>query len=226
MTRASLAPALCRGMRHGLVPPAAAAVQRRFLNLHEYQAGSWWLMMDDGDALALGPKKKRDDTWWKQYWLMSFGWFLKMQACQILAIEQGNHFFLTAFLKLQTPPFLAVERWYPQERRALLPGPADLSEAPWLIHQLPQLHQPQARMWALESSNGQILKKKRQPRIKLKSMSRSKYEMIWNNHRHFSRIEWASAQVPPTPLYLGGTVGRERERQRGRGRGRDGWMDG
>ena len=39
-------------------------------------------------------------------------------------------------------------------------------------------------------------------------------------------IEWASAQVPPTPLYLGGTVGRERERQRGRGRGRDGWMDG
>ena len=40
-------------------------------------------------------------------------------------------------------------------------------------------------------------------------------------------IEWASAQVPPTPLYLGGTVGRERERDReGRGRGRDGWMDG
>ena len=36
---------------------------------------------------------------------------------------------------------------------------------------------------------------------------------------HF--IEWASAQVPPTPLYLGGTVGRERERQRGRGRERD-----
>ena len=33
-------------------------------------------------------------------------------------------------------------------------------------------------------------------------------------------IEWASAQVPPTPLYLGGTVERERER-----RGRDGWMD-
>ena len=41
-----------------------------------------------------------------------------------------------------------------------------------------------------------------------------------------SIIEWASAQVPPTPLYLGGTVGRERERQRGRGRGRDGWRDG
>lgn len=38
VTRSSLAPALCRGMRHGLVPPAAAAVQRRFLNLHEYQA--------------------------------------------------------------------------------------------------------------------------------------------------------------------------------------------
>jgi len=38
-------------------------------------------------------------------------------------------------------------------------------------------------------------------------------------------IEWASAQVPPTPLYFGGTVGRERERererQRGRGRGRE-----
>ena len=34
-------------------------------------------------------------------------------------------------------------------------------------------------------------------------------------------IEWASAQVPPTPLYLGGTVGRERE-----GEGEmDGWMD-
>jgi len=30
-------------------------------------------------------------------------------------------------------------------------------------------------------------------------------------------IEWASAQVPPTPLYLGGTVGRERERERERG---------
>ena len=35
-------------------------------------------------------------------------------------------------------------------------------------------------------------------------------------------IEWASAQVPPTPLYLGGTVGRERERERERER----WMDG
>ena len=45
-------------------------------------------------------------------------------------------------------------------------------------------------------------------------------------------IEWASAQVPPTPLYLGGTVGRERERQRERERGegereeRERWMDG
>ena len=41
-------------------------------------------------------------------------------------------------------------------------------------------------------------------------------------------IEWASAQVPPTPLYLGGTVGRERERDReGEGEGEmDGWMDG
>ena len=42
-------------------------------------------------------------------------------------------------------------------------------------------------------------------------------------------IEWASAQVPPTPLYLGGTVGRERERERdreGEGEGEmDGWMD-
>ena len=36
------------------------------------------------------------------------------------------------------------------------------------------------------------------------------------------QIEWASAQVPPTPLYLGGTVERERERGgRGRGRGRE-----
>ena len=47
----------------------------------------------------------------------------------------------------------------------------------------------------------------------------------------FFGIEWASAQVPPTPLYLGGTVGREREkrereRERQSGRGRDGWMDG
>ena len=41
-------------------------------------------------------------------------------------------------------------------------------------------------------------------------------------------IEWASAQVPPTPLYLGGTVGRERERERDRvGEGEmDGWIDG
>ena len=36
-------------------------------------------------------------------------------------------------------------------------------------------------------------------------------------------IEWASAQVPPTPLYLGGTVGRERERDReGEGEGERG----
>ena len=42
-------------------------------------------------------------------------------------------------------------------------------------------------------------------------------------------IEWASAQVPPTPLYLGGTVGREREREDREGEGEgemDGWMDG
>ena len=47
-------------------------------------------------------------------------------------------------------------------------------------------------------------------------------------------IEWASAQVPPTPLYLGGTVGRERERdgegegegERGIDRWMGGWMDG
>ena len=52
-------------------------------------------------------------------------------------------------------------------------------------------------------------------------------------------IEWASAQVPPTPLYLGGTVEREREREREgeregererereRGEGEmDGWIDG
>ncbi|CAK9086044.1 unnamed protein product [Durusdinium trenchii] len=34
---ASLAPSVCRGLRRGLVPPAVSAVQRRFLNLHEYQ---------------------------------------------------------------------------------------------------------------------------------------------------------------------------------------------
>jgi len=34
----SVAMPLCRRMQRGLVPPAAAAVQRRFLNLHEYQA--------------------------------------------------------------------------------------------------------------------------------------------------------------------------------------------
>ena len=35
-------------------------------------------------------------------------------------------------------------------------------------------------------------------------------------------IEWASAQVPPTPLYLGGLWG---ERERGEGE-MDGWIDG
>jgi hypothetical protein len=47
-------------------------------------------------------------------------------------------------------------------------------------------------------------------------------------HHIIMPIEWASAQVPPTPLYLGGTVGRERERDReGEGEGEmDGWMDG
>ena len=44
-------------------------------------------------------------------------------------------------------------------------------------------------------------------------------------------IEWASAQVPPTPLYLGGTVEREREREGEREREREReererWMDG
>ena len=39
-------------------------------------------------------------------------------------------------------------------------------------------------------------------------------------------IEWASAQVPPTPLYLGGTVGRERERETEWERERERWMDG
>ena len=38
-------------------------------------------------------------------------------------------------------------------------------------------------------------------------------------------IEWASAQVPPTPLYLGGTVEREREGEREREE-RERWMDG
>ena len=42
--------------------------------------------------------------------------------------------------------------------------------------------------------------------------------LSWHDH-----IEWASAQVPPTPLYLGGTV--ERERERGEGE-MDGWIDG
>eukprot|EP00913_Durusdinium_trenchii_P003835 g3552.t1 len=38
LAMASLAPSVCRGLRRGLVPPAVSAVQRRFLNLHEYQA--------------------------------------------------------------------------------------------------------------------------------------------------------------------------------------------
>merc|ERR1740122_441936 len=32
------APLVARRVQRGLIPPAAAAVQRRFLNLHEYQA--------------------------------------------------------------------------------------------------------------------------------------------------------------------------------------------
>ena len=56
---------------------------------------------------------------------------------------------------------------------------------------------------------------------------------IYDLHRFaivlYEFIEWASAQVPPTSLYLGGTVGRERERDRegeGEGEGEmDGWMD-
>ena len=50
----------------------------------------------------------------------------------------------------------------------------------------------------------------------------------YNNSHDVSIIEWASAQVPPTPLYLGGTVGREREteRERERERGIDRWMGG
>ena len=44
------------------------------------------------------------------------------------------------------------------------------------------------------------------------------------NHRDII-IEWASAQVPPTPLYLGGTVEREREGEREREE-RERWMDG
>ena len=39
-------------------------------------------------------------------------------------------------------------------------------------------------------------------------------------------IEWASAQVPPTPLYLGGTVERERERERERDREGEGEGEG
>ena len=44
--------------------------------------------------------------------------------------------------------------------------------------------------------------------------------LSWHDH-----IEWASAQVPPTPLYLGGTVEREREGEREREE-RERWMDG
>ena len=44
-------------------------------------------------------------------------------------------------------------------------------------------------------------------------------------------IEWASAQVPPTPPLFGGHCGerereRETERERERERWMDGWMDG
>jgi hypothetical protein len=51
--------------------------------------------------------------------------------------------------------------------------------------------------------------------------------MIDIKQLHVVIIEWASAQVPPPPLDLGGTVGRERERDReGEGEGEmDGWMD-
>ena len=47
--------------------------------------------------------------------------------------------------------------------------------------------------------------------------------IIISQARWTNDIEWASAQVPPTPLYLGGTVGRERERGEGE---MDGWIDG
>jgi len=38
MSLASARSSLCRGFQRGLVPPTVGAVQRRFLNLHEYQA--------------------------------------------------------------------------------------------------------------------------------------------------------------------------------------------
>ena len=50
--------------------------------------------------------------------------------------------------------------------------------------------------------------------------------LVTGKKREQSFIEWASAQVPPTPLYLGGTVGRERERETERERERERWMDG
>ena len=56
-------------------------------------------------------------------------------------------------------------------------------------------------------------------------VARSSFQTIVGNHIYC--IEWASAQVPPTPLYLGGTGERERETERERERERwmDGWMD-
>ena len=50
--------------------------------------------------------------------------------------------------------------------------------------------------------------------------------VILNTAFSYGYIEWASAQVPPTPLYLGGTVEREREREREREEERERWMDG
>jgi hypothetical protein len=50
---------------------------------------------------------------------------------------------------------------------------------------------------------------------------------FWIPIHTISFIEWASAQVPPTFLYLGGALWGERERDReGEGEGEmDGWMD-
>ena len=67
--------------------------------------------------------------------------------------------------------------------------------------------------------------------LSLKSFTSPEYSRTFRSQLF---IEWASAQVPPTPLYLGGTVGRERERDReGEGEGErgidrwmGGWMDG
>ena len=55
-------------------------------------------------------------------------------------------------------------------------------------------------------------------------VARSSFQTIVGNHIYC--IEWASAQVPPTPSIWGALWG-ERERQRGReGEGEmDGWMD-